>query len=175
VSCLHDNYQVRANVSSFNGGNAFCLKACYSNPTGTNRARDLCNNIYDTQGCGFNAPSGARDKVFESCASDNQNPPGAGAVPPASSLCSTYDSTAIYGASASVTVPIPGASTMTFSSISRPPRPTSSSKPSVTPASGSKTSTGPTPSNTSAAIRIDIGFAGITSLIATVFSAILIA
>jgi hypothetical protein len=73
---------------SFNGGNAFCLKAC--DPRGP-RARELCNNIYDTQGCGFNAPSGARNNVFESCASDNQNPPGVGAaVPPASSLCSNF-------------------------------------------------------------------------------------
>jgi len=173
VSCLHVNYRVRANISSFNGGNAFCLKACYSKPGSTDRSHELCNNIYDTQGCNFNAPSGARDKVFESCASDNQNPPGAAGGPPASSLCSTYDSTAIYGASASVTVPIPGASTMSFSSISRPPRSTTSGKPSATPAAGgSKTSTGATPSNTSAAMRLDIGFAGI---IAAVFSAILIA
>jgi len=158
---------------NFNGGNTFCLKACDArNPN----SRQYCNNIYDTQGCGFNAPSNARDQIFESCASDDQNPPGVGAaVAPASSSCSTFASTAIYGASASVTVPIPGAATMTFSSISRPKPTATSTKASVTP-SGSKTSASQTPSSTtkSAAMRLDIGFTGIASLVAA-FSAMLVA
>jgi hypothetical protein len=170
---VSSSFHARVDLShlfvSFNGGNTFCLKAC--DPRGPN-ARTLCNNIYDTQGCGFNAPSNARDGVFESCASDNQNPPGVGAaVPPASSLCSTFASTAIYGPSASVTVPIPGASTMTFSSIYRP-KPSTTSKPSVTPTPSTKASTA---SSTSAAMRLDVGSAGITGLIAVVFSAMLAA
>lgn len=102
---------------NFMGNDIFCLKAC--DPSGS--SDDLyCEHIFDTQGCVFNAPSDARVGVFESCASDNQAFPGAAPVPPASSLCSTYASTDIYGPSATVRVPIPGAETMTFSDIPRP-------------------------------------------------------
>ncbi|KAJ3511014.1 hypothetical protein NLJ89_g4345 [Agrocybe chaxingu] len=57
---------------NFNGANMFCLKAC--DPRGP-RAPQMCEHIYDTQGCGFNTPSNARRGAFESCASDSQNPP----------------------------------------------------------------------------------------------------
>jgi hypothetical protein len=50
---------------------------------------------------------------------------------------------------------------MTFSSISRPRPSSTSSKPATpTGASGSKTSSASTPSNTSAAMRLEVGFAG---------------
>ena len=91
-------------ASSFNGGDAFCLKAC--DPSGPRQAA-MCQHIYDTQGCGFNAPSNARNGVFESCAGDSQNPPGSGVAVPASSLCSTFASSDIYGGT--VVVPLPGA------------------------------------------------------------------
>jgi len=151
---------------NFNGGNAFCLKACDpSRPNGP----AICQHMYDTQGCGFNAPSNAKDKVFESCASDTQNPPGQGpAVPPASSLCSTFASTAIYGPSASVTVPIPGASTISFSPISRPPRSTSTSKPPA-PANTSSASTRPSATAKSAAIRLDVAPVGVMGFLLTLF------
>src|SRR5258705_2095656 len=102
VGSQNGRYSMLKGSISFNGGNQFCLKAC--DPKGA-RGHAYCNNMYDTRGCGFNAPSNARNGAFESCASDNQNPPGDGpALPPASSLCSTFASTAIYGASATVTV-----------------------------------------------------------------------
>ncbi|RXW21551.1 hypothetical protein EST38_g4289 [Candolleomyces aberdarensis] len=136
---------------NFMGGNQFCLKAC--DPRGA-RDADYCQHIFDTQGCQFNAPSGARDGVFESCASDNQPIPGQGpAVPPASSLCSTFASTDIYGPSATVRVPIPGASTMSFSTIPRPTPSTtsSSSAASTTAATSSRTGTAAGATATSAA------------------------
>lgn len=134
------------------GSDMFCLKAC--DPSKSNDAK-YCEHIFDTQGCGFNAPSNARNGVFESCASDSQNFPGAGApVPPASSECSTFASTAIYGAGATVTVPIPGATTMTFSSTPVRPTPTkssSSSGASPASASGSRTSSGAAANQTNTA------------------------
>jgi len=160
---------------NFNGGNQFCLKACDASKA-PNDAR-LCEHIYDTQGCGFNAPSGARDKVFESCASNSQNPPGSpnGAVPPASSLCSTFASTDIYGPSATVRVPIPGASTMSFSSIPRPTptKPSSSAAPSAV-SSGSKT-TGATPSQTNGAASMKAGFMSVMGMAGIVVSAVIFA
>lgn len=143
-------------VLSFNGGNYFCFKAC--DPRGANAA-NLCQHIYDTQGCGFNAPSNAQDGVFESCAGDSQNPPGQGpATAPASSSCSQYHSTDIYGGGTQV--PVPGASTISFSST---PTPTSTKPASSTSsatggsATGSKTSSGragPTQTSNAAIARI---------------------
>lgn len=121
--------------SSFMGSNMFCLKAC--DPSKSDDEK-YCQHIYDTQGCGFNAPSNAKDGVFESCASDNQPIPGEGpAIPPQSSQCSTFASTDIYGPSATVRVPIPGASTISFSSI---PRPTPTASSSSSPSSSATTS-----------------------------------
>lgn len=121
------------------GSNIFCLKACDPSLPDDDR---YCEHIYDIQGCGFNAPSNARDGVFESCASDNQPMPGQGPpIAPQSSQCSTFASTDIYGPSATVRVPIPGASTMSFSSIPRP-TPTSSTSASATTASTSNSGTG---------------------------------
>lgn len=121
------------------GSNMFCLKAC--DPSKSDDEK-YCQHIYDTQGCGFNAPSNAKDGVFESCASNNQPIPGEGAaVPPQSSECSTFASTDIYGPSATVRVPIPGASTISFSSIPRP-TPTSSSTSSSSSATASNSNSG---------------------------------
>ena len=121
------------------GNDHFCLKACDPSKADDDK---YCEHIFDTQGCAFNAPSNARDGVFESCASDNQPMPGQGApIAPQSSQCSTYASTDIYGPSATVRVPIPGASTMSFSSIPRP-TPTVASTSSSATASTSNSGTG---------------------------------
>ncbi|TEB23402.1 hypothetical protein FA13DRAFT_1580480, partial [Coprinellus micaceus] len=114
---------------NFMGNDHFCLKACDPSKADDDK---YCEHIFDTQGCAFNAPSNARDGVFESCASDNQPMPGQGPpIAPQSSECSTYASTDIYGPSATVRVPIPGASTMSFSEIPRP-TPTASTSSSAT-------------------------------------------
>jgi hypothetical protein len=149
---------------NFNGGNQFCFKACDSR--GPNAA-ELCQHIYDTQGCGFNAPSNARDGVFESCAGDNQAPPGQGQAVPASSQCSTFASTAIYGASATEIAPIPGASTIHFSSTPTAPKPSSTAAPAPTNA-GTKSSTAPGAANTGGAISTGVsglGFVGLATLV----------
>ncbi|KAH6915083.1 glycoprotein [Coprinopsis sp. MPI-PUGE-AT-0042] len=129
---------------NFNGADMFCLKAC--DPRGANDDK-YCEHIYDTQGCGFNAPSNARDGVFESCASDNQPFPGQGVQVPASSLCSTFASTDIYGPSATVAVPIPGASTISFAT-SQNPRPTSAAASASGSVSGSRSGSAAQPSST---------------------------
>jgi len=132
---------------SFNGGDAFCLKAC--DPSGPRQAA-ICQHIYDTQGCGFNAPSNARDGVFESCAGDSQDPPGAGAgTVPSSSLCSTFASSDIFGGT--VVVPLPGATgAPTTRSLSTTPTRT------ATPVSSasSKTTSGGGPTQSSSAGRV---------------------
>ncbi|KDR69003.1 hypothetical protein GALMADRAFT_145747 [Galerina marginata CBS 339.88] len=143
---------------NFNGGNYFCFKACDpSKPNGP----ALCQHIYDTQGCGFNAPSNARDGVFESCAGDSQNPPGQGAPDvPASRSCSQFHSTDIYGGGTQV--PIPGASTISFSSTP----PVVNTRTSATPsapttgaASSSKTgAAGATKTSSARTLRVSSGF-----------------
>lgn len=110
--------------ASFNGNNIFCLKAC--DPSGPRPAR-YCEHIFDIMGCGFNAPSDAKDGVFESCASESQDPPGEyvnaagntvtwkqgdGTVPysvrvPRSTSCSQFRSEDIF--EGGVTVQVPGA------------------------------------------------------------------
>ncbi|CAA7265622.1 unnamed protein product [Cyclocybe aegerita] len=162
---------------NFNGANIFCLKAC--DPRGP-RAPQMCEHIYDTQGCGFNAPSNVRNGTFESCASDSQSPPGQGPpVAPASSQCSTYESTAIYGASASVTVQIPGAATMSFTPTKGAPtttsRPTSaaSSSPGAgtsAGASGSTSSGGPAATQTGASRREEVARFGIIGAVAVLLA-----
>jgi hypothetical protein len=122
------------------GNDHFCLKACDPSKADDDK---YCEHIFDTQGCAFNAPSNARDGVFESCASDNQPMPGQGPpIAPQSSECSTYASTDIYGPSATVRVPIPGASTMSFSEIPRPTPTASTSSSETASASTSNSGTG---------------------------------
>lgn len=151
----------------------FCFKAC--DPSRPNGPR-MCEHMYDTLGCGFNAPSNARNNVFESCASDSQSPPGSpgGPVPPASSLCSTFASTAIYGPSASVTVPIPGASTMTFSSINRPRPSSSSSHASSASTSRSAAAASASASKTSAAMKMNAGLASVMGVLIAILSVIIV-
>jgi hypothetical protein len=151
--------------------NIFCLKAC--DPSGSNDAR-YCEHIYDTQGCGFNAPSNARNNVFESCASDNQPFPGAGVAVPASSLCSTFASTDIYGPSATVRVPIPGASTISFSPIPRPtPTATTTSTPTSTPAETKTGADADAAQQTDGSNAAVAGFVVPQTLVASVVSAML--
>jgi len=119
---LNDYIQV-IQWHSFMGSGQFCLKAC--NPNVANSAQ-YCDNIYDRIGCAYNAPAAYTPGVFETCLSDNQDPPGVytgsdgvvttwkqpgDATPidtlpftariPASSSCTTYTSSAIYTAAAS--------------------------------------------------------------------------
>ncbi|KAG5340090.1 hypothetical protein C0989_002792 [Termitomyces sp. Mn162] len=58
---------------NFMGSNTFCFKAC--DPSRPNAAK-YCQHIYDRIGCEYNAPSNARNGVFESCKGDNQDFPG---------------------------------------------------------------------------------------------------
>ncbi|KAG6897273.1 hypothetical protein C0992_002925 [Termitomyces sp. T32_za158] len=58
---------------NFMGSNTFCFKAC--DPSRPNAAK-YCQHIYDRIGCEYNAPSNAKDGVFESCKGDNQDFPG---------------------------------------------------------------------------------------------------
>ncbi|PPQ82021.1 hypothetical protein CVT25_014646 [Psilocybe cyanescens] len=153
----------------FNGGNYFCFKAC--DPRGKDDA-NFCQHIYDTQGCGFNAPSNAKDKVFESCAGDSQAFPGVGAPQvPASSSCSQYQSTDIYGGGTQV--PVPGASTISFSSTPTPSASsTKSSTGSGTTPTGSRTSSGSSsPSQSSNAGSVGIPtFLSISGFLLSLFS-----
>lgn len=111
----------------------------------------MCQHIYDTRGCGFNAPSNARNGVFESCAGDSQDPPGSGAgAVPASSLCSTFASSDIFGGT--VVVPLPGA---TGAPTTRSVKATAT--PTAAPASSSsttKTASGRAPTQSSGAGRV---------------------
>lgn len=136
---------------SFNGADTFCFKAC--DPRTAPRDAQLCQHIYDTQGCGFNAPSNARPGVFESCLGDSQAPPGQGVEVPKSSSCTTYASTALYDAPAST-----AAGSASGSSI---PVTASGSGPSSTPHSTSA----PTSTPTSGALRVSAVSAGLCSLI----------
>jgi hypothetical protein len=77
---------------SFVGSNQFCFKACDNSITNP----DYCQNIYDTQGCGFNMPAAYAPGVFLSCLGDNQQAPGAAPVIPATSSCTTYSSSDLY-------------------------------------------------------------------------------
>jgi hypothetical protein len=102
----------------FIGSNTFCFKAC--NPANP-QAPLLCQHIYDRIGCNYNVPSTNPDGVFESCLGEDMSPPGIyvsngetityhqpaeslgpiTSVPytpvvPASSQCTTYQSSALY-------------------------------------------------------------------------------
>ncbi|PPQ66939.1 hypothetical protein CVT24_008536 [Panaeolus cyanescens] len=113
---------------NFMGSNKFCLKACDQR---TPNAARFCEHIFDRIGCEYNAPSNARDGVFESCAGESQDFPGVytdsmgqvqtfsqppesigpiATIPytprvPSSSQCSQFRSAEIYGGH--VTVPVP--------------------------------------------------------------------
>ncbi|KJA24771.1 hypothetical protein HYPSUDRAFT_135770 [Hypholoma sublateritium FD-334 SS-4] len=129
---------------NFNGGNTFCFKAC--DPSRSNDA-ELCQHIFDTQGCDFNAPSNARDGVFESCAGDSQAPPGQGVVVPQSSSCSTFASTDIYGGG--VTVRLPGATFVPSTTTTTTTATTIASSGATATSTGTRTSSsGSTPSQT---------------------------
>ncbi|KAG6834005.1 hypothetical protein H0H93_012612, partial [Arthromyces matolae] len=58
---------------NFMGSNTFCFKAC--DPSRPNAA-NYCQHIYDRIGCAYNAPSNAKNGVFESCKGDSQDFPG---------------------------------------------------------------------------------------------------
>ncbi|TEB20743.1 hypothetical protein FA13DRAFT_1766786 [Coprinellus micaceus] len=102
---------------NFMGADYFCLKACDPSKSDDDK---YCEHIYDTQGCVFNAPSNAKNGIFESCASDNQNFPGQGeAKPPASSLCSTSTSSSTTtSTSSSASSTTTGSTTSTSTSTS---------------------------------------------------------
>jgi len=120
-----NNFQQVIEWHNFMGGGVFCLKAC--DPAGPDAA-DFCEHIFDRIGCQYNAPAAYVDGVFESCLGDNQDFPGIytgsdGVVTtykqpaeslgeiktmpydariPASSSCTPYQSSQIYGSGASI-------------------------------------------------------------------------
>ncbi|KAF8148879.1 hypothetical protein B0H34DRAFT_624590, partial [Crassisporium funariophilum] len=85
---------------NFMGNDHFCLKAC--DPAGRDDAR-FCEHIFDTIGCGGNAPSNAQRDVYESCAGENQDFPPSPRIPTSSS-CSQFKSADIYGGCTTVPV-----------------------------------------------------------------------
>ncbi|KDE06562.1 hypothetical protein MVLG_03059 [Microbotryum lychnidis-dioicae p1A1 Lamole] len=107
---------------NFMGANYFCLKAC--DPSWDGGAR-MCEHVYDRAGCDVNAPVTRMNGTFLSCLGDDQLPPGVyigsnggrstwyqpgegtelGNLPysvftPATSSCSTFQSAAVFGGSA---------------------------------------------------------------------------
>ncbi|KAH7090896.1 hypothetical protein BKA62DRAFT_725027 [Auriculariales sp. MPI-PUGE-AT-0066] len=72
----------------------FCIKMCRNDAP---NALDLCEHVYDTQGCGVNLPAAYVDGVFETCDSDDMAPvnPAVTAIP-ASSNCVPVQSADIY-------------------------------------------------------------------------------
>jgi len=112
---------------NFMGSGVFCFKAC--DPAGPNAA-DFCQHVFDRIGCQYNAPAAYTPNLFESCLGDNQDYPGVytgadgvvttyvqppeslGAISsipytariPASSSCTTYQSTALYSSNPSATI-----------------------------------------------------------------------
>jgi len=105
----------------FVGGGIFCLKVC--DPESA-QGPQLCQHIYDRIGCAYNAPANyaAINGTFQSCAGDNQLPPGVyvgdngrtstytqppesdgviSSIPytaaiPATSQCTTFSSAAVF-------------------------------------------------------------------------------
>ena len=165
------------------GGSFFCLKAC--DPAGANAA-NYCQHIYDRIGCAYNAPNNAQNGTFEACKGENQDFPGIytsngavltysqppeslGAIStmpyqprvPASSDCTTYTSSVLYTALATVNAPTP--STTSTSGTSKP-----TSKTTSTGSSGPK-STG----TSSEASTLAVG--GVATLLGVVFSALFLA
>ncbi|KAI0044002.1 hypothetical protein FA95DRAFT_1574739 [Auriscalpium vulgare] len=132
----------------FIGGDFFCLKICKNDKPG-----GFCNNIYDTKGCGFNSPSNSQKGVYESCYSDNMQLPGADPNPvPASSKCTQYASTDLYGMPTATTAP---ASTTTSSAH------TSATSASLTASAGVAAKTGSPNGARAFGVSLLVGVAGI--------------
>jgi len=183
----HNKYTQVIEWHNFMGGNAFCLKAC--DPAGPNAAK-FCQHIYDRIGCAYNAPNNAQKGVFESCLGDNQDFPGVytsnGAVVtytqppeslgpissipytariPASSSCTTFASSSLYAAIATVNAPGQTASATTTSAHTVP-----TSKP-----GGSATSGGPKPTASGSNDATTVAVGGVATLLGVVFSALFLA
>jgi hypothetical protein len=186
----NNTYEQVIEWHNFMGGGEFCFKAC--DPAGPNAAH-FCEHIYDRIGCAYNAPNAAQTGVFESCLGDDQDYPGVytsngqvvtytqppeslGAIAtmpytprvPASSSCTTYQSSALYtalsGAPASSTTP-----TTTASSTAKA---TSSGSSGATKASsGSGSAAGAANTNTSGASTLTVSGLGLAVF---VLSAILL-
>ncbi|KAG8994253.1 hypothetical protein FRB94_007282 [Tulasnella sp. JGI-2019a] len=125
---------------SFMGSGIFCFKACNPNVAGS---KAYCDNLFDLLGCEYNAPAAYAPGVFESCLSDNQDPPGTytgsdGVVStftqppdgtpitsmpyqpkvPATSSCTTLTSASLFTAAASASVSGSTAATATGAAAS---------------------------------------------------------
>jgi len=117
----NNTYQQVHHWHNFMGSNIFCFKIC---DDAVANSGVFCNNVFDRTGCAFVAPAAYPTDVFEVCESDNMDPvgvyvtngvtstykqPGEGteitSLPsirtPASSSCTTYDSSLLYAAAAS--------------------------------------------------------------------------
>ncbi|KAG8994252.1 hypothetical protein FRB95_011077 [Tulasnella sp. JGI-2019a] len=133
------NYEQVIEWHNFMGSNIFCMKACDPSVAGS---KAYCLNLFDRIGCAYNAPAAYQPNVFESCLSDNQDPPGIytgadGVVTtykqppegteitsmpyqpklPATSSCTTFSSAALFTAAASA-VSVSSAATATGASAS---------------------------------------------------------
>jgi len=64
------NYQYHE-WTSFISDTEFCIRACIGP-----KATELCNHIYDLQGCQWNIPADYSPNVFENCDGDNAQPMG---------------------------------------------------------------------------------------------------
>ena len=173
---------------NFMGGEAFCIKVC--DPNGPNAAH-FCEHVFDRIGCAYNVPNNAQKGVFQACKGDNQDYPGVyttngqvvtytqppealGAIStmpyqpkvPASSECTTYTSSVLYSALATVSAP------------NQTPKPTTTAGGSSTGKPGSTGGTsagsnGPKPTGTSDATSLAVG--GVATLLGVTFSMLFLA
>jgi len=156
--------------TNFQAADQFCIRTC--KPGG--RDVDWCQHVYDVMGCAWNMP-GDYGPGFTSCKGDSGIPMGlypqpdgststfhqgdgatpAAQNPPASSSCTTYQSTQLYAATAFAS----------SSTITSAPHPTSTSTRTGTAANQSATST----TTPSAALRsVTFGFGPLACLTAVV-------
>jgi hypothetical protein len=149
---------------SFMGSGQFCLKAC--DPNVANSAQ-YCDNIYDRIGCAYNAPAAYQPNVFETCLSDNQDPPGVytgtdgvvttyhqpgentpiNSLPytariPASSSCTTFSSAAIFTAAPAASTTASSAGAGAGLVTSGAPKPTSAAAAATKSAAGTTNGAG---------------------------------
>ncbi|KAG6812664.1 hypothetical protein H0H92_001422 [Tricholoma furcatifolium] len=185
-SADNDTYTQVIEWHNFMGGNAFCLKAC--DPAGAHAA-EFCQHIYDRIGCAYNAPNNAQNGTFEACLGDDQDYPGIytengvvmtytqppeslGAIStmpyqprvPASSSCTTFDSSVLYSALATVSGNQPAATATSTGTAS-------GSAASGTALASSKTSTGAAAAKTDSSAST-IAASTLMALAGVAFSAI---
>jgi len=118
--------------SFFIGSGVLCGKAC--DPNAPN-AQGICQHVFDVEGCNTNVPAAYQNGTFLSCLGDDQAPvePGLSAIP-ASSDCTTFQSTDLW--------PLPTTSTSASASATAPVGTASGSSPSASSSTGGATRSG---------------------------------